>query len=160
MSEVSPEQGVKGPPSWYWEDLSVGDAIRTTGITITEAHLVIWAGLTGDIVQFHLNADYAAGTPFGQRVAHGPLTLSVSLGLVTQTGYFGHVVAWLGLESVRARKPVLIGDTITVRAAVIVARPTSDPANGVWTLEYTTVNQNDEDVMTFTSSFLVSRRPE
>lgn len=148
----------KGPPDHYWEDLAVGDVVHTTGITITESHLVMWAGLTGDIVQFHVNAEYAAGTPFGQRVAHGPLTLSVSLGLLTQTGYFGHVVAWLGLDSVRARKPVVIGDTITVRAAVVAARTTSNPENGLWTLDYTTVDQHGDVVMTFTSSFLVARR--
>lgn len=155
---LTTEPAVKGPPDRYWEDLVAGDVVRTTGITVTESHLVMWAGLTGDIVQFHVNAEYAAGTPFGQRIAHGPLTLSVSLGLLTQTGYFGHVVAWLGLDSVRARKPVGIGDTITVRATVAVARPTSNPENGVWVLDYTTLNQQGDVVMTFTSSFLVARR--
>lgn len=151
-------RSVKGAPDRRWEDLSAGDEIHSTGITITEAHLVSWAGLTGDIVQFHINAEYAASTPFGQRIGHGPLTLSVSMGLLTQTGYFSNVVAWLGLDEVRATKPVLIGDTISVRATVREARPTSKPGNGIWTIDYSTVNQRDEVVMTFTSSFLVRRR--
>ena len=159
MTESTTTTGsVKAPEHRHWEDLVTGDELHSTGITITEAHLVNWAGLTGDIVQFHINADYAASTPFGERIAHGPLTLSVSLGLVTQLGYFGNVVAWLGLDAVRATKPVLIGDTISVQAVVREARPTSKSENGIWTLDYSTRNQHGEVVMTFTSSFLVRRR--
>ena len=157
-SESTAPRSVKAAPNNFWEDMLDDDEIRSTGITVTEAHLVAWAGLTGDIVQFHINSDYAASTPFGERIAHGPLTLSLSLGLLTQTGYFGNVVAWLGLEAVRATQPVLIGDTITVRATVREARTTSKPQNGVWTIDYITLNQRGETVMTFTSSFLVRRR--
>ncbi|MCK3769481.1 hypothetical protein MZK47_07355 [Microbacterium aerolatum] len=159
MTESTPASGtVKAPQQRYWEDLVTDDELHSTGITITEAHLVNWAGLTGDIVQFHINDDYAASTPFGERIAHGPLTLSISLGLVTQLGYFGNVVAWLGLDEVRATRPIVIGDTIYARAVVREARTTSKPENGVWTIDYSTVNQRDEVVMTFTSSFLVRRR--
>ncbi|CAH0156629.1 MULTISPECIES: MaoC/PaaZ C-terminal domain-containing protein [unclassified Microbacterium] len=159
MTETMPTPGnVKAPQPRHWEDLIAGDELHSTGITITDAHLVNWAGLTGDIVQFHINADYAASTPFGERIAHGPLTLSLSLGLVTQLGYFGNVIAWLGLDEVRASKPVLIGDSIYVRATVREARVTSKPENGVWTIDYSTMNQRGEVVMTFTSSFLVRRR--
>lgn len=77
-----------------------------------------------------------------------------------QTGYMRNVVAWLGLDEVRATKPVTIGDSITVEASVIEARPTSKPSSGVWTLSYTTRNQHGDAVMTFRSSFLVSRTPE
>ncbi|MDC5696518.1 MaoC/PaaZ C-terminal domain-containing protein [Intrasporangium calvum] len=145
------------PEPHYWESLALGDCLVTTGLTITEAHLLTWAGLTGDVVSFHLDAEYAASTQFGHRVAHGPLTLSTSLGLVTQTGYFGNVVAWLGLDSVRAKKPVFIGDTIRVRATIREARETSNPAHGVWVIDYVTSNQHGDVVMTFTSSFLVRR---
>jgi hypothetical protein len=86
----------KGRPDHYWEDLVAGDVIRTAGMTITEAHLVQWAGLTGDLVSLHLDETYAATTPFGQRIAHGPLTMSLGLGLMTQTGYFNNVVAGSG----------------------------------------------------------------
>src|SRR5574340_130705 len=112
-----------GPPSHYWEDLRVGDVIRGTGITVTEAHLVTWAGLTGDIVSLHLDEEYASATQFGQRIAHGPFTLAVSLGLLTQTGYFTNVVAWLGLDEVRALAPVVLGDTVRPEAELVVGRP-------------------------------------
>lgn len=149
--------GVKGVPDHYWESLVVGDRLRSTGVTVTDAHLSAWAGMTGDIVRFHIDAEYAASTPFGQRIAHGPFTLSVALGMMTQTGYFNHVIAWLGLDEVRATRPVLIGDTIHAEAVVRIARPTSKPRQGVWTLDYDVRNQHEETVMTFSSSFLVAR---
>lgn len=149
-----------GPPSHYWEDLRVGDVIRGTGITVTEAHLVTWAGLTGDIVSLHLDEEYASATQFGQRIAHGPFTLAVSLGLLTQTGYFTNVVAWLGLDEVRALAPVVLGDTVRPEAELVVGRPTSKPGQGLWTLSYRVLNQRGEVVMTFRSSFLMRRHDE
>lgn len=150
---------IKGAPDYYWEDLVVGDEVRGPGLTIGEAHLVTWAGLTGDQVSLHLDEEYAATTRFGTRIAHGPLTLATSLGLMTQTGYFSRVTAWLGLDEVRALQPVLIGDTIRGRATVSVSRETKKPENGLWSLDYRIYNQDDVLVMTFTSSFLIQRRP-
>lgn len=148
---------VKGVPDHYWGALAVGDRLQSTGLTVTDGHVSAWAGMTGDIVRFHIDAEYAAGTPFGQRIAHGPFTLSVALGLMTQTGYFNRVIAWLGLDEVRATRPVLIGDTVHAEAVVRIARPTSKPNQGVWTLDYQVLNQHGETVMTFASSFLVAR---
>ena len=138
-----------------WEALATGDILESPGITVSEAHLVQWAGLTGDWVSLHLDAEYASRTPFGERVGHGPLTLSLALGLLTQTGYFSNVAAWLGVDSVRAHVPVLIGDTIRVRATVTDSRPTKKSERGLWVLDYEVLNQSRQVVMTFTSSFLV-----
>lgn len=149
----------KGGVRYFWEDLQAGDIVESAGMTITDAHLVNWAGLTGDIVSLHLDEEYASGTPFGRRIAHGPLTMSLALGLITQTGYFTSVAAWLGLDEVRATKPVFIGDTIRVEAFVRVSRKTSKPTTGIWTLDYAVLNQRGETVMTFSSSFMVRRRP-
>ena len=151
-------RGSKGRPEHYWDALTAGDRLHSPGLTVTEAHLVSWAGLTGDWVSLHLDEQYAAQTKFGQRIGHGPLTLSVALGLMTQTGYFSHVIAWLGLDSVRALKPVFIGDTIRVQAVVAQARETKNPEAGLWTIDYTVVNQDGTEVMTFSSSFLIKRR--
>jgi acyl dehydratase len=149
---------VNGQGAVFWEDLRVGDPLRGPGITITDAHLVQWAGLTGDQVSLHLDEQYALAAGFAGRIAHGPLSLSLSLGLLTQTGIFGNVTAWLGVDQVRATAPVLIGDTIHPEAEVVAARPTSKPGQGIWTLGYRTRNQHGATVMTFTSSFLVRRR--
>lgn len=147
----------KGRPDHYWEDLVAGDTVRTAGMTITDAHLVQWAGLTGDLVSLHLDETYAAATPFGQRIAHGPLTMSLGLGLMTQTGYFSNVVAWLGLDEVRALAPVFIGDTIHVDATVAMARETKKPEQGIWKIDYSVLKQDGSTVMTFSSSFIMKR---
>lgn len=148
----------KGRPDHLWDALSEGDRLVSAGMTITDAHLVNWAGLTGDLVSLHLDETYAQQTQFGQRIAHGPLTLSLGLGLMTQTGYFSNVVAWLGLDEVRAQAPVFIGDTIHVEAVVSTARETSKPDVGIWSLDYTVFKQDGTQVMTFTSSFMIKRK--
>lgn len=156
--EAPAQPTVTGQGDKYWEDLSEGQRLRGPGVTLTEAHLVSWAGLTGDWVSLHLDEQYAARTKFGQRIGHGPLSLALSLGLMTQTGYFGNVVAWLGLDEVRATAPAFIGDTLHPEAEVAVVRPTSRAEQGLWTLHYRCLNQRDETVMTFRSSFLIRRR--
>lgn len=149
---------IKGRPDRYWEDLVAGDIIQTAGMTITDAHLVNWAGLTGDLVSLHLDETYAAQTQFGQRIAHGPLTLSLGLGLMSQTGYFSNVVAWLGLDAVRASAPVFIGDTIHAAGHLAEARRSSKPGMGIWAIDYEIFKQDDTRVMTFRSSFMIQTR--
>ena len=146
---------VTGQGDVYWDDLIEGYRVTGPGITITDAHLVSWAGLTGDWVSLHLDAEYAASNGFGERIAHGPLTMSLSMGLLTQTGIFGNVQAWLGVDEVRALAPVLIGDTIHPEAILRQARLTKKAGRGIWTLDYRTLNQRDELVMTFTNSLLL-----
>lgn len=148
----------KGRPDHHWDALVEGDRVVSAGMTITDAHLVNWAGLTGDLVSLHLDETYAQQTQFGQRIAHGPLTLSLGLGLMTQTGYFSNVMAWLGLDEVRALAPVFIGDTIHVEAVVSTARESSKPGVGIWSLDYTVFKQDGTKVMTFTSSFMIKRK--
>jgi len=158
VTSVSNQIRRLGVPEYFWEDVGVGDVITGAGITVTDAHLVTWAGLTGDIVSLHLDEEYASSTQFGTRIAHGPFTLALALGMLTRTGCFSNVVAWLGLDEVRALAPVVPGDTVHPEAELVVARETSKPGQGVWTLAYRVLDQNGNVVMTFRSSFLVRRR--
>lgn len=139
-----------------WESFVLGERIESARITVTEAHVVNWASLTGDWVPLHMDAEYAAATSFGERIAHGPLTFALALGLITRTGVFGDaVVAWLGVDGLRLPAPVLFGDTVRVSVEVAESRPTSKPDRGLTVLAYIVRNQRDETVMTFTSSFLL-----
>lgn len=155
----SERRPVTGQGEVFWEDLAQGQVITGPGVTITDSHLVSWAGLTGDWVSLHLDEEYAATTAFKQRIAHGPLTLSLGLGLLTQTGIFGNVRAWLGVDAVRALTPVLIGDTIHPEAELVQSRLTSKSEQGLWSFDYTILNQRRESVMTFRASLLIGRRP-
>lgn len=92
--------------------------------TITEADLVLFAGLTGDFDPIHVNEDYAARTPFGRRIAHGALVmglLSTTASMMSrrsaERGATGTSVS-LGYDRIRFLKPVFIGDTLTARYTV------------------------------------------
>jgi len=136
--------------SKYGDDFNVGDVYKTSSITVTETHLINWAGLTMDFYPLHMNAVYAAGTVFGERLAHGPLIFALAVGLVYMAGFVGDsVVAWVGLDNMRMVKPVRIGDTITVVVEIIDKQKTSKPERGIQTWKYTVKNQRDETVLFF-----------
>jgi acyl dehydratase len=147
-------------PDKYWEDFSVGERVTSAGITITEAHVVAWAGLTMDFYPLHMDKEYAARTPFGERLVHGPLTFALSVGLMGLTGYAKDaVIAWLGVDDMRLPGPVKIGDTIKLKADVVELRETKKPDQGYARMRYDVFNQRDELVMTFDMKFLMHRRP-
>jgi 3-hydroxybutyryl-CoA dehydratase len=95
-------------------DITVGDR-ETWSRTVTEADVVLYGGLIGDRGPLHLDAEFAAKTPFGARVSYGMLG----------AGYIGATLAQLlgtgsayVAQSLRFRAPVLIGETITVHTEV------------------------------------------
>lgn len=134
----------------YGDDFKIGDIYRTARITVTETHVVNWAGLTGDFYPLHMDKVYAEATQFGERLVHGPMIFALAVGLVAQAG-FGEdsVIAWLGVDALRMHAPVKIGDTITTVVEVKEQKPTSNPQKGVQTWLYTVQNQRGEKVMSF-----------
>lgn len=143
----------------WWEDFPTGLEFETRGVTVTETHVVNWSALAGDWLPIHVDREYARGTAFGETVAHGPLTLALALGLVTQSNVFGDaIIAWLGLDELRLPAPVRIGDTVRVRGRVDEAATTSRPERGRVHIAYDVANQRDETVMRFRSGFLMKRR--
>lgn len=102
------------------EQLSVGDAAESSK-TITETDIALFAAVTGDFNPVHMDAVFAASTPFGARVAHGPITLSLSAGIL------GMRLPGVGTVAVTNHidylKPVYIGDTITTHVEVAQLDP-------------------------------------
>ncbi len=94
--------------------------MTSRGRTITETDIVAFSALTGDHHPQHTDAQWAAETPFGGRVAHGMLVLSYAVGLVPLDPE--RVVALRRIEDAVFKRPVRIGDTIRVEAKL--ARPT------------------------------------
>lgn len=142
-----------------WEDFPVGRTVTTPCVTVTESHLVQFSSLTGDWYPVHTDIEYAAQSPFGQRIAHGPLTFSLAVGLMYQSQAYGDaILAWLGAEQIRALAPVFIGDTLHVVATVTGSRGSRDPSRGVVNLEYTVRNQKGEDVMFLALTMLMRAR--
>ena len=127
----------------FYEELTVGDRREFTGLTITETHVVNFAGVTGDHFGLHMDAEYAKTTPFGQRVAHGLLVLSCGAGLIPLLP--GRAQAFLGMDEVRFRAPVFFGDTI--HPVMEVLSKEDKPPGGVVVLHEQIINQRDEVVI-------------
>ena len=147
----------------YLEDFKVGDKAVSPGRTVTEADIVMFAGISGDWNELHTNAEFTKESPFGQRIAHGMLTLSIASGLGLRTT--GHppleILAFLGMDKLRFTAPVFIGDTIRVEAEVIEARPSkSTPGAGILKFKNIVKNQRDEDVAAWETAIMVSKKPK
>ncbi len=84
--------------------------------TIAEADVYTFAGVCGDFNPLHVDAEYAKGTPFKQRVAHGMLSASL-ISAVLGTALPGKNTIYLE-QSLKFTAPVFIGDTITAKAEV------------------------------------------
>lgn len=140
----------------YYEDLEVGTSSESRGRTITETDIVSFAGLAGDFHPLHTDAEYAANGQFGERIAHGLLTLAVASGLMTLSHQ--SVRAFYGMDTVRFLRPVRIGDTIRVRSDIAEIDPPKDGAGKV-SLNINIVNQRDEPVLAMQMMFVVGTRP-
>lgn len=139
----------------YYDEMSVGERRAFRGVTITEAHILGFAGVTGDHYVLHTDAEYARTTPFGQRIAHGLLILSCGAGLIPLEP--GRVVAFLGMEKVRFLAPTFIGDTI--HPVMEVLGKADRGPGGVVRLHEEIRNQRDETVISAEIDVLVARRP-
>ena len=118
MQSASP---ASQPPLPAQPPLEVGHRFESAGRNITESDIVNFACLSGDFNRLHVDHEYASATPFGQRIAHGLLVLSVLSGLTTQSSGYRQLEPYvLALIDINCRfpKPTFIGDTIVVRVTV------------------------------------------
>jgi 3-hydroxybutyryl-CoA dehydratase len=105
---------------YFFEDLTLGMS-RVFSKTITEADLLMFAGVSGDTNPIHLDQDFASRTMFEGRIAHGMLTASlVSTVLGTRLPGPGSVYV---SQSLKFLAPVRIGDTVIARAVVAELLP-------------------------------------
>src|SRR5512145_1107757 len=133
----------------YWDEFKVGEVLVTARRTVDGGDVARFAGLTGDFNPLHIDAEFARSTPFGERVAHGILTLAVSNGQQNLSGWFeGTALALLGLDRLRFTLPVKFGDTIHTEMTVKQARESSKADRGVITFDVVVKNQRDEVVCT------------
>ena len=145
--------------SLYFEDFSPGVEHTTRGRTITESDVVHFAGISGDFIELHTNEEYARQSPFGRRIAHGMLTLSISTGLMTRMNLITDtVVAFYGIDKLRFVKPVFIGDTIHVKKTVLDTMAKGGTA-GVVTFDTAVLNQNGEAVLVYRDKLVIKKRP-
>lgn len=97
------------------EDLEIGMS-ASFAKTITEADIVLFAGVSGDNNALHLNDEFARSTPFKGRIAHGMLSASVISATVANK-LPGPGTVYVS-ENLRFKAPVRPGDTVHATVTV------------------------------------------
>ena len=145
----------------YWEDLEV-DAETVFGhYDVTREEMLEFARKY-DPQPFHLDDEAAAKTHFGRLAASGWHTAAMAMAVIVRH-LNAHPQAGLGspgIDQLRWLKPVYPGDRLTVRGKVLEKTPSrSKPGLGSFRTETIVTNQNDVEVMRYTSIILMARRP-
>ena len=132
-----------------YDELQAGQSFVSRGRTITEADVVGFAALTGDWHPQHSDAVWAAGSAFGERIAHGMWGAGL-ISAVLGTRLPGPGTIYLRQE-LRFLRPVKIGDTVTATCRV----RSVDPVRRRLTLATTCTNQAGEPVIDGEATVLV-----
>jgi 3-hydroxybutyryl-CoA dehydratase len=135
----------------YLEDLQVG-MTATYSKTVTDADIVLFAGISGDSNPVHIDHEFAKDTMFKGRIAHGMLTASF-ISTVLGTRLPGPGCIYVS-QNLKFRAPVRIGDTVRTRVTVT----SLDPQSRRVAFE-TTCSVGDTVVISGEAVLLVQKRP-
>jgi 3-hydroxybutyryl-CoA dehydratase len=142
----------------YFEEFAIGHEVVSVGRTITETDVVAFAGLSGDYTQLHTDEEFAKGSLFGKRVAHGVLVLSIATGLAVRLGFIeGTALAFREL-SWKFSQPVYFGDTIHVKARVKELKPMPRLGGGAVIFDVWVTNQDGKTVQKGEWNMLVASK--
>jgi acyl dehydratase len=151
----------KSPRGMYFEEFEIGMKIVTDGRTIAESDIFAFAGLSGDFNTIHTDAEFSKTTPFGQRVAHGLLGLSIASGLAVRTGMMdGTVLAFREINEWKFARPVHIGDTIHAVVEITEVKVLPRLGGGSVLMDVDVVNQKGEVTMKGKWTILVASKKE
>jgi 3-hydroxybutyryl-CoA dehydratase len=140
---------------WY-DEVRVGETFGTS-VTVTEAHLVLGAGLFGDFNPLHVDEEFAKRSIFGTRILHGPFTsalVSAPVGMF----FSGTAVAYLE-HGCRFKAPVKPGDTLKTEWRVVEKLDKPKHKGGIFVLRGNATNQNGETVIEAEGKILVRAKP-
>ena len=142
----------------YFEEIEIGERFETPGVTVTDWHVLQFAGVSMDFFELHTNDEFAKRTQFGQRVAHGLLGLALTDGLKNRSEFQVRAMASLHW-SWDFVGPIFVGDTVTAALRVADKRESkSKPDRGVVTLELELRNQQGAVVQRGVNRLMVERR--
>ena len=142
----------------WFEDFKVGDRFESPGNTLTDAHFMFFAGMTGDAHPLHYDDEYAKGTRFGRRLAHGLLLTSMTaVGASTLAPIIEHSIVAFLEQTTRFVAPAFIGDTIKPRHEIVALE--RKRSAGLLTLRVTLTNQRAETILDGQHKYLIAYRP-
>ncbi|HVX54140.1 MaoC family dehydratase [Nocardioides sp.] len=130
----------------YYEEFVVGEVIEhDVTRTVTEADNLLFTTLTMNVQPLHLDTEFAAASPYGQRIVNSIFTLGLVTGIPVQETTLGTTLGNLGFRSVDFPKPVFIGDTLRVETEALDKRLSkSRPDCGIVGIEHRAFNQRGE----------------
>jgi acyl dehydratase len=139
---------------WY-DEVKIGDRF-STGLTVTETHLVLSAGLFGDFNPLHVDESHAKGSRYGGRILHGPFTSAL---VASPVGMYFHTTAIAYVEHCcRFKAPVRPGDTLTTTWTVSGLLPKPKHRGGIVVMTCECRNQEGTVVAEADGKILVSAR--
>jgi len=130
-----------------FEEFEMGARFESQGRTVTEADVVMFAGLSGDFNPLHTDAEFGKKTPFGGRIAHGMLIMAMATGMANWIGIFEGTTLALMEQIIRYKGAVMFGDTVHLQLEVIEKKPTSKPGRGVVRFAARMINQEQSIVI-------------
>ncbi|WP_170979346.1 MaoC/PaaZ C-terminal domain-containing protein [Roseomonas sp. HF4] len=139
-----------------FDAIEPGLVFETPGITVTEGHILGFAGLTGDFYEIHMDDAYARDLGYPGRVAHGLLGLALCDGLKNRAETRFAAIVSLGWRW-RFAGPILVGDRIAAEVRVVSKRATRKPDRGIVTLAFLLRNQRAETVQEGENDLMVWR---
>jgi acyl dehydratase len=134
----------------YFSEFAPGERFVSQGRTVTEADVVMFAGISGDYNPLHTDETFAAKTPFGRRIAHGMLAASISTGLGQTLGIFEGTTLALMAQTFEYKGPVFFGDTLRLVLSVEACTPSKKPGRGVVLFRSEILKQDDQACITGT----------
>lgn len=145
----------------YFEQFEVGQTFEhLVRRTVTETDNLLFSALTMNPAALHLDAEYAKGTPFGERIVNSVFTLGLLVGLSVYDTTYGTTLGNLGWDEVKFPRPVLVGDTLRASTTVAAKRESkSRNDSGIVTFEHRAYNQRNEEVASCKRAALMMKRP-
>src|SRR5216683_2899633 len=135
----------------YFEEFEIGRVFKhAITRTITETDNLLFSALTHNPQQLHLDAEFAKGTEFGQRIVNSIFTLGLMIGVSVGDTTLGTTVANLGMPDTRFAHPVFVGEKRESK---------SRPDAGIIVFEHRCFNQRGEEVAYCKRSALMRKRP-
>ena len=146
----------------YFEELIPGQIIKhTLGRTLTETDNILFNSLTMNTQPLHIDAHFAASTPFGKPIMNGILTMGLVVGITVPDLTAGTLIANLSYERVSHPRPVFQGDTLYVETEVLETRPSrSKPDRGIVRFKHIGRNQHGETVIELERTALILKQPQ
>ena len=144
---------------YYYENLDVGDIIKTNSKYITSAEIELITSLIGATNPIFLNSEVARQRGFKDKITPGALISAYAFGLEYQTKIYDHIIALLQIDEMKFKAPLFHGDPLRSELEVIQKRDTSRKDRGIIVFQRRCF-VNEKEIMSSKLTFLYLKRKD